>query len=144
MGETQLDLLGRLLERLDHYAKTVTRASLETDLDTWLMVSRAMELAAQCCVDLALELVAARHLGLPQSYRDAFSRLAQAGILTPQHAAALQGWAGLRNVLAHFYTAVDLDLLHAALLEDHGPLREFGSIAARELGRSDDDSNERG
>lgn len=41
MGEAQLDLLERLLTRIEHYAATVTREQLESDLDTWLMVSRA-------------------------------------------------------------------------------------------------------
>lgn len=133
MGEAQLDLLARILERLEHYSKTVSRASLESDLDTWLMVSRALELAAQCCVDLAMEVVAVRRLGLPETYREAFARLAQAGLLTPEHATRLQGWAGLRNVLAHVYTSIDLDRLHAALTSDLAPLRDFGRIAARAL-----------
>jgi uncharacterized protein YutE (UPF0331/DUF86 family) len=133
MGEAQIELLERLLERLEHYAATVTRQDLETDLDKWLMVSRALELAAQCCVDLAMEVVARRRLGVPETYRDAFARLAQAGVLSAEHALALQGWAGLRNVLAHLYTAIDLDRVHAALVEDKTPLREIGRLAAQEL-----------
>jgi uncharacterized protein YutE (UPF0331/DUF86 family) len=60
-------------------------------------------------------------------------RLAQAGILSPELSMRLQGWAGLRNVLAHLYTTVDLDRLYAAMIEDKGTVREFGRIAAREL-----------
>jgi uncharacterized protein YutE (UPF0331/DUF86 family) len=133
MGETQLDLLGRMLDRLELYAGTVSRARLESDLDAWLMVSRALELIAQCCVDLGMEIVAKRELGVPETYRDAFVRLAQQGILSPELSAHLQGWAGLRNVLAHLYTTIDLDRLYAAVVEDKAPLREFGRIAAREL-----------
>lgn len=104
MGESQLELLERLLARLEQYAEHVTREELESDLDTWLKVSRALELVAQCCVDLAMELVAKRGLGVPETYRDAFVRLAQDGLLTAEQSVALQGWAGLRNVLAHLYT----------------------------------------
>ncbi len=103
MGETQLDLLGRLLARLDRYAAEVTRPQLELDLDTWLKVSRALELVAQCCVDLAMELVAKRGLGLTETYREAFVRLAQDGLLAPEQSMVLQGWAGLRNVLARIH-----------------------------------------
>ncbi len=133
MGEAQLDLLERLLDRLEHYAATVTRAELETDLDAWLQVTRALELAAQCCIYLAMELVARRGLGLPESNRDAFVRLAQAGLLSAEQAHALGGWAGLRNVLAHLYGSIDLDRLHSALREDKSVLRELGREAAREL-----------
>ena len=72
-------------------------------------------------------------LGVPETYRDAFVRLAQEGLITPEQSTVLQGWAGLRNVLAHLYTAVDLDRLHAAMLEDKTTLRAFGELAAREL-----------
>ena len=133
MGEAQLDLLERLLARIEDYATTVTRLELETDLDTWLKVTRALELAAQCCIDLAMEMVARRGLGLPESNRDAFIRLAHAGLLTSEQADALGGWAGLRNVLAHLYGSIDLDRLHSALREDKTVLRELGRIAAREL-----------
>lgn len=133
MGETQLELLERLLARLEQYAEHVTREELESDLDTWLKVTRALELVAQCCVDLAMELVAKRGLGIPETYRDAFVRLAQDGLLTAEQSVALQGWAGLRNVLAHLYTSIDLDRLHAAMTEDKEVLRALGRLAAREL-----------
>jgi uncharacterized protein YutE (UPF0331/DUF86 family) len=133
MGETQLDLLERVLARLDEYAATVSRAELASDLDTWLKVTRALELAAQCNLDLAMEIVAKRGLGLPETYRDAFARLAQAGVITLDQAVALQGWVGLRNVLAHMYTELDLDRLYQAMREDKRVLRDFGRIAALEL-----------
>jgi uncharacterized protein YutE (UPF0331/DUF86 family) len=133
MGESQLELLERLLGRLYQYGQEVTRAQLEADLDTWLKVSRALELAAQCCLDLAMEIVAKRGLGVPETYRDAFVRLAQAGLITPSQSLALQGWMGLRNVLAHMYTTVDLDQVFAAMTENKVTLREFGRLAAAEL-----------
>jgi uncharacterized protein YutE (UPF0331/DUF86 family) len=134
MGEAQLDLLERLLARLDEWAPKISRADLELDLDIWLKVTRALELAAQCCIDLAMELVARRGLGLPETNRDAFVRLAQAGLLSAEQAEQLGAWAGLRNVLAHLYGSIDLDRLHAAMREDKSVLREFGRIAAGELG----------
>lgn len=136
MGETQLDLLERLLARLDEYARDVSRETLELDLDAWLKVSRALELVAQSCLDLAMELVAQRGLGAPETYRDAFARLAQDHVITPEQASALQGWAGLRNVLAHMYANIDLDRLYAAMTEDKSVVRDFARIAAGELGRS--------
>lgn len=133
MGEAQLDLLERLLERVDEYAESVSREQLEADLDTWLKVSRALELIAQCCLDLAMEVVAKRGLGVPETYREAFVRLAQAGVLSVEQSTALQGWAGLRNVLAHMYTALDLDRVYEAMTKNKDELRVFGRIAAREL-----------
>jgi uncharacterized protein YutE (UPF0331/DUF86 family) len=136
MGESQLELLERLLARIDEYAREVTRAQLEMDLDTWLKVSRALELVAQCCLDLAMEIVALRGLGTPETYRDAFVRLSQAGLITPMQSTELQAWVGLRNVLAHMYTAVDLDRVYAAMTDNKSVLREFGRLAAAELSRA--------
>lgn len=133
MGEAQLDLFERLLRQLDLYASTVTREELELDFDTWLKVSRALELAAQCAVDLAMQIVARRGLGLPESYRETFGRLSSAGIITTEDAKQLAAWAGLRNVLAHMYASIDLDRLFAALKEDKAALRRFGRVAAAEL-----------
>lgn len=133
MGEAQLDLVERLLAKLDDYARTISRARLELDMDTWLKVSRALELVAQACLDLAMELVAKRGLGTPDTYRDAFGRLAQDGVIGQDQALELQSWAGLRNVLAHMYTTIDLDRLYAAMTEDKSVVRQFIAIAAREL-----------
>jgi uncharacterized protein YutE (UPF0331/DUF86 family) len=54
-------------------------------------------------------------------------------LLTGEQSLTLQGWAGLRNVLAHLYTSIDLDRLYAAMVEDKSTLRELGRIAARNL-----------
>src|SRR5256885_15661705 len=103
MDESRLDLLEQLVARMEHYARTVTRQQLEHDLDAWLMVSRALELAAQCCVDLAMSIIARRGLGVPDTYRDAFSRLARASIISTELAGAPPGWAGPPHLRAPGY-----------------------------------------
>lgn len=135
MGEAQLTLLRQMLDLIEGYARTVRREEIERDLETWLKVKGALEVAAQCALDLALEMLARRRLGVPQSYRDAFALLARAGVLDPELGTALEGWAGLRNVLVHVYTALDLDRLHGALSRT-APLRAFHAIAAGELATS--------
>ena len=132
MSETHLALLREMLELLDRYATTVTRADLERDRETWLKVRGALEIAAQCCIDLALAIITQRALAVPQTYREAFTTLARAGVIDGALAADLAGWAGLRNVLVHMYTALDLDRVHAALAAT-APLHAFGTAAAREL-----------
>ncbi|MBI4704511.1 MAG: DUF86 domain-containing protein [Deltaproteobacteria bacterium] len=133
MTEAHLTLLREMLALLDRYAGVVTRAQIEQERVSWLKVKAAIELGAQCAIDLALDLVARRGLGVPQSYRDAFALLARAGLIDPGLAVELERWAGLRNVLVHVYTALDLDRLCRALSETE-PLRAFLAIAARELG----------
>lgn len=132
-----MGLLKEMLDLLGRYARTVTRDDLEADREVWLKVKGALETAAQCAVDLALALVARRALAVLPSYRDAFRVLARAGVLDPNLARALEGWAGLRNVLVHIYTSLDLDRLHRALGET-AALRSFHALVADELGRAED------
>ena len=132
MSESHLQLLREMLDLLDRYAATVTVEAIGSDRETWLKVKGALEVAAQCSVDLALQMVSARRLGVPATYRDAFRLLARAGVIDSSLAGELEAWAGLRNVLAHVYTSLDLDRLHRALSEG-ASLRAFAVIAAREL-----------
>ena len=132
MGEQRLTLLLELIGVIERYAGEVERTDLEKDRDTWPKVKGALETAAQCAVDLALQIVAARKLGAPDTYREAFRSLARAGVVEPDLARELEGWAGLRNVLAHLYTSIDLDRMHRALSETES-LRRFHRIAAAEL-----------
>jgi uncharacterized protein YutE (UPF0331/DUF86 family) len=132
VAEAHLSLLLEMIELLERYAQSVTRASLEADRETWLKVKAALELAVQCAIDLALAIVAARGLGTPQTYREAFALLTRARVVDASLAGELESWAGLRNVLVHIYTALDLDKLHAALGHVQS-LRAFHAIAAREM-----------
>jgi uncharacterized protein YutE (UPF0331/DUF86 family) len=112
-------LLGELtgcLADLRRYSVRVTREELNTVRDTQHMVLRALYVATQAAVDLAMHLGAARSptstsadAALPPTatYQDAFRRLADAGILERDLAERLGAWAGFRNVLAHFYASVD-------------------------------------
>jgi uncharacterized protein YutE (UPF0331/DUF86 family) len=105
---------------------------METDIETWLKVRGALEVAAQCAIDLALVLVARRGPGMPQSCAEAFGTLARAGVIPGDLASELGRRAGLRNVLVHVCTPLDLDRVCEATSRT-APLRAFHAIAAREL-----------
>lgn len=125
-------MLQKTLALLDRYATEVSRTDLDRDWETWLKVRAALELVAQCAIDAALDLISRRGLGAPQTYREAFTALAQANLIDGQMMKDLQSWAGLRSVLVHMYTTPDLDRVHAAW-QHTAPLRAFHAIAAREL-----------
>lgn len=130
MGESHLDLLREMLDLLERYAKSVKRADLDSDRETWVKVKGALGVAAQCAIDAALDLIARRGLGMPQTYREAFAVLARAKVVDGSLLAELQNWTGLRNV--HMYTKLDLDRVYAALAET-AALRAFHAIVSRAL-----------
>lgn len=133
----RLGVLLDALADLRRYRQSVTVEKLQTDRDTQHMVLHAMYVAAQAAIDVALHALADAELPAGQSYRDAFAQLRAAGLLDPDLAARLEGWAGLRNVLAHHYASVDFALVHAALASDLGDLEAFAATASAWLGAPD-------
>ena len=96
-------LLGELtacLADLKRYRVTVTREQLTAVRDTQHMVLRALYVASQAAVDLALHLGADAGLPPTATYQDAFRRLADGGVIERDLAGRLAAWAGFRNVLA--------------------------------------------
>jgi uncharacterized protein YutE (UPF0331/DUF86 family) len=100
-------------------------AALQAQVERWLYV------AAECCLDLAHHLISDRGWRTPATYREAFATLEQEGVLAPDLATAMQGWAGLRNVLAHMYLDVDYGLLHTIMTRDLQQLEAFALAVTR-------------
>ncbi len=71
-----------------------------------------IERACQAAIDMAMHVVAERHLGVPQSTADAFLLLERAGLIGGPLASALCGMVGFRNVAVHQYEDLDLGVLH--------------------------------
>lgn len=68
--------MGRALDSLDEYARTIDFVRFTTERMAFDAVLHAMTLAAQCAIDLALMIVADRALGRPPTYREVFDTLA--------------------------------------------------------------------
>lgn len=64
-------------------------------------------LLVQDAVDLAAHVVAERGLGVAGSLRETFQLLSNAGLISPDSAAAMGGLASLRNRIAHTYGGID-------------------------------------
>lgn len=125
-----LAALRRDLADLERYAREVGYDRFVRDRDAQNMVLFAVYRVSQNLIDLANLIVADRGLGVPQSYRDTFRLLAEAGILDMNLSPQLEGWAGLRNVIAHIYRKLDLDDVHRAFTSELAPVRSFLDVAA--------------
>lgn len=71
-----------------------------------------VERACQAAIDLAMHLVASRHLGMPQSSADAFTLLHKAGLIGEDLCRAMIAMTGFRNIAIHEYQQMDLSILH--------------------------------
>lgn len=96
-----------------------------TGLDRQDSVVLNLQRAAQACIDGAMHAVRTGGLGLPQTSRDAFTLLADAGLLDPDLAAAMMRMVGFRNVAVHEYRALSLDVVRAVATDGLGEVEAF-------------------
>jgi uncharacterized protein YutE (UPF0331/DUF86 family) len=93
-----------------------------------------LQRACEGAIDLAMHLVAARRLGLPQESREAFDLLREAGIIDRELAERLQAMVGFRNVAVHDYQRLNLDIVRAIVASRLGDFAELTSSAIRSVG----------
>lgn len=114
----------------DEYAKApATFASDFTRQDAAILnIQRACEAA----LDMGQHLVRREHLGVPQSARDVFTLLAQAGWIDASLAEAMRRMVGFRNIAVHDYQALQLPIT-VSVIRDH--LTEFEAFSQTLLQR---------
>jgi uncharacterized protein YutE (UPF0331/DUF86 family) len=78
--------------------------------------------ACEAALDMGQHLVRREKLGVPQSARDVFTLLAQAGWIEPRLADDLKRMVGFRNIAVHDYQAMQLPIT-VQIIEVH--LDEF-------------------
>ncbi len=101
------------------------RANLTRQDSIILNLQRACEAA----IDLAMALVNARRLGLPQESRHAFELLRDAGLLDGELAARMARMVGFRNVAVHDYQRLNLDVVKSIVTERLGDFQDFARRA---------------
>lgn len=128
-----LDAARQAVEVLKRYRTSVPRERLLTDVDTQNMVLFAMYRAVQACIDLGQHLISERGLRVPAAYREVFRVHAEAGVLDAALASRLQGWSGLRNIIAHQYGSIDHAIVANALYGELADLEAFLAVMARQV-----------
>lgn len=84
--------------------------------------------ACEACIDLAMHRVAEKRLGIPQTSREAFELLCQAGILTTETATSMKNMVGFRNIAVHSYQQLQRPILEA-IIQNH--LTDFEDFVAQ-------------
>ena len=97
----------------EEYEKSPTTfASDHTRQDAAILnVQRACEAA----LDMGQHLIRRERLGIPQSSRDVFTLLAQAGWIEHDLATSMQKMVGFRNIAVHDYQALQLPIVEAVI-----------------------------
>ena len=128
----RLDALDSYLERLQQLGEASEREYL-AEPGIHDLAARYLHLAVEAAIDLANHWIADRGLRTPDSNRDSFTVLEEAGEIEAVLAERMRGWAGFRNVLVHEYIGIDHRIAHAAIRNELGDLADFREWALKKV-----------
>ena len=114
------DAIARIAEVLPPSVET-----FRSDRTAREVVTLNLFLALQEAIALATHWVADEGWGVPQTHGEAFTMLADRGVIERELALRLRGAAGLRNLIAHQYGVVDVDRIFAIASSGLGDVRAF-------------------
>jgi uncharacterized protein YutE (UPF0331/DUF86 family) len=93
-----------------------------------------LQRACEAAIDLAMHLVAAGRLGVPQESREAFDLLVAGASLDSALGERLAGMVGFRNVAVHDYRALDLAIVSSIIRDRLDELSTFARWAISQTG----------
>ena len=104
--ERRLERLSECLKKLEPLRK---RPNDDFEKDPYLrdIVERNLEVAVQCCIDIANRIISLEEMKKPLDYYGAFLLLGEANILPMAFAKNIAPMAGFRNILIHEYLSID-------------------------------------
>jgi uncharacterized protein YutE (UPF0331/DUF86 family) len=119
------------LDALDEYVEIlreqqgVARAEFIGDYHLYGLAERYLQLSIECVLDIGRMLIVGLKLRKPERHEDIIDILEEAGIISTELAARMQGMAGFRNVLVHMYLRIDRDLVYQNLREEIEDFEDF-------------------
>lgn len=121
----KLQELDRYLTQLKKY-QGITADNLDKDLDQAWIIERGLQLSIQLVLDIGNHILA--DAGTPaQDYGRIFEKLAQINVIPADFAESIKSMAGLRNILVHEYTEVDMKKLSDLLNNSLGDFSKFAT-----------------
>jgi uncharacterized protein YutE (UPF0331/DUF86 family) len=89
--------------------------SFENFMERHYEIERLIELLVMTASDIVFHLISAKGEPAPTSYKAAFLRAGEMGIITEDLSRNLALSAGLRNILVHEYEEIDYSLVHKSI-----------------------------
>jgi uncharacterized protein YutE (UPF0331/DUF86 family) len=122
------EVIARKLSRMSQYLRDLAPyrdAAYRDFMADHYKVERLLELLLMTASDIVFHLLAVQDEPAPSSYRAAFLRSGEMGILSEKLSRNLALGAGLRNILVHEYEEIDYALLHAGIPQITEDLIDF-------------------
>lgn len=107
----KLQELNRYLKELEGF-RSMSWNEFSSSLSKQWMVCHGLQLSIQVLIDVGNHILAAIGENQIQDYVDIIAKLGQRRIIPPEFARQIRGMAGLRNILIHEYTHIDLNKIY--------------------------------
>ncbi|MEJ5197356.1 MAG: DUF86 domain-containing protein [Anaerolineae bacterium] len=95
-----------------------------------------LQVAVECCIDVANHLIAQAGWRPPRNYADSFVVLAENGVLPEDFLVTARRMVGMRNRLVHLYWEVDDEMVYRTLREHLDDFDRFQAAIYAYLQRS--------
>jgi uncharacterized protein YutE (UPF0331/DUF86 family) len=109
-------------------ADDITWPVYQQDVRARRFVERTLHVLIEACIDIAQHIIADQRLREPESYRDTFAVLVEAGILPETDRYRFEQMAAFRNLLVHYYEKIDDQTVYG-IFRNH--LADFSFFADR-------------
>jgi len=130
----RLDSLREYLALLKE-AQKMSLSAFKKDPKNHYTVERALQLAIECCHNIANHLISELDMERPDKYESVFEILGKNDIIPAAFAKRLVLMARFRNLLVHEYTEIKLDRVYEILKDDLGDFETFAKHIIRFLER---------
>ncbi|MBI4774509.1 MAG: DUF86 domain-containing protein [Deltaproteobacteria bacterium] len=132
--ESKLRFLKEYLVDLEEF-ETISLEDYRTNKKDQRFVERTLQLACECCLDIAAHLVSRLGYREPRDNKDLFAVLSENQVITgPVHESMVK-MAKFRNIVVHDYTRIDPEIV-VGILRDH--LADFRRFAKEIIDFSED------
>lgn len=135
------ELLTAKLQELERYLKNLKKYQgissnvLENDLDQLWIIQRGLQLCIQLVLDIGNHILAEAGISV-REYAEIFPELARLKVISEEFARSAKGMAGLRNLLVHEYSELDMDKLVEVLNNRLDDFRRFSVFVAKYMEQS--------
>ena len=124
--------LNRVFEKRNIDLKTFLK-----DIDIQESILFNIQMAVQNCIDIAAHIVSDEGFGVPGSTNEMFYLLEENGYLDNEITEKMVKAVGLRNLVVHEYSKIDLDRIFEVAHKDITDLKEYLKSIFRKLGLAD-------
>jgi len=116
--------------------RVISAEELEENYELRSAIERNLELALESMLDIGEILISEKGFEKPEDYKSVMLILGKEGVLPKVFAEKLVPAVGVRNILVHMYTEVDVKKICEFLQENLGDFDEFAKHIANYLKKS--------